>query len=119
VLFGHLQDSYQTWASYFLARHVPLWFWRGLRWAVLGFEVPAPLWLALPWTRMPAVCVALGMHAFIGIAFGPVAWFGLLMMVYVTGAFAPMAWLEAFANGLRGAVPRLARAGTGREGKAA
>jgi hypothetical protein len=54
------------------------------------------LWFMLPWTRLPALCAALGMHAFIGIGFGPVAWFGLLMCVYVTGAFAPPAWLEAF-----------------------
>ncbi|MBW8888180.1 MAG: HTTM domain-containing protein [Fibrobacteres bacterium] len=96
VLFSHLQDSYQTWGSYFLARHVPLGFWHGLRWVVMGLEVGAPLWFMLPWTRLPALCAALGMHAFIGIGFGPVAWFGLLMCVYVTGAFAPPAWLEAF-----------------------
>ena len=95
VLFSHLQDSYQTWAAYFLAGHVPLGVWHSLRWAVMGLEVGAPLWFALPWTRKPAVLAALGMHAFIGIGFGPVAWFALLMAVYVTGAYAPPGWLKA------------------------
>jgi hypothetical protein len=59
----------------------------------LAFELGAPLWFALRWTRPYAVAYALLMHALIGLLFGPVAWFALLMIVLVVGAYIPVTWL--------------------------
>jgi hypothetical protein len=34
------------------------------------------------------------MHAMIGLMFGPVVWFALLMMTLLVGCFLPSRWLE-------------------------
>ena len=94
VIYTNLHDSYQTAVSYFLAAHVPGWAWTGFQWLVLVLELGAPLWLALRWTRAPAVVLLLGMHAIIGLSFGPVVWFALLMASLLVSCFAPVAWLE-------------------------
>ncbi|MGE5187125.1 MAG: HTTM domain-containing protein, partial [Acidobacteriota bacterium] len=51
VLFTHLHDSYQTPVSWLLANHLPAFAWTVLQWITLVFEVGAPLWFALRWTR--------------------------------------------------------------------
>ncbi|MDB5047762.1 MAG: hypothetical protein JWO30_833 [Fibrobacteres bacterium] len=94
VLWTHVHDSYQTLTSYRVARALPYRVWPYLQYLVLAFETGAPLWFLLPWTRLPALWVGLGMHTFIGLCFGPVIWFALLMMVLLLGCFAPLAWLE-------------------------
>jgi len=96
LLWTHLHDSYQTAASYFAARHFPEGVWPVLRWVVLGFELLAPLWFILPWTRIPALFTGLGMHLFIGLFFGPVIWFSLLMSVLLFACFAPISWFAPF-----------------------
>ena len=96
VLWTHMQDSYQTPFSYHVAALMPLAAWRPLQYVVLGFEVLAPLWLLLPWTRLPALCLGLGIHAFIGLGFGPVVWFVILMAALLMGCFAPESWLQRF-----------------------
>ena len=91
VLWSHLHDNYQTAISWFLVRSVPGWGWQALQYLSLTFEVAAPLWFLLPWTRKPAVVVALSMHAMIGLMFGPVIWFALLMSTLLVGCYAPSA----------------------------
>jgi hypothetical protein len=54
---------------------------------VLTFELGAPLWFAMKRTRGVAFLFGLGMHAMIGLMFGPVVWFALLL-----GGWAPDAW---------------------------
>jgi uncharacterized membrane protein YphA (DoxX/SURF4 family) len=98
VIYTNLHDSYQTAVSYFLASHVPGWAWTAFQGLVLILELGAPLWFALPRTRYPAVVLLLGMHAVIGLGFGPVIWFALLMAALLVSCFAPVAWLE---RGLR------------------
>jgi hypothetical protein len=93
VLWTHLHDSYQTGFSHLLANHAPAVAWPVLQWATLVFEIGAPLWFALPWTRLPALVYGLAMHAMIGLMFGPVIWFSLLMMALLLAAHAPEAWL--------------------------
>jgi hypothetical protein len=61
-----------------------------LQWVTLTFEVGAPLWFALPWTRTAALCVGLGMHAMIGLMFGPVIWFSFLMSVLLIACYAKL-----------------------------
>ena len=34
------------------------------------------------------------MHALIGMMFGPVAWFALLMIALLVGSYAPVTWLS-------------------------
>ena len=94
VLYSHLHDSYQTSVSWFLANHTPAWSWTGLQVLVLALETLAPLWFALRATRTTAWVLAMGMHVMIGLMFGPVLWFALLMMTLGTAAFMPP-WMLA------------------------
>jgi hypothetical protein len=100
VMWSHLHDSYQTELTFLLARDLPTWAWPVLQGTVLIFEVFAPLWFALPQTRNLAVVFAVGMHVGIGVMFGPVVWFALLMITVVLAAYLPaplVAPLESFA----------------------
>ena len=89
VLWSHVHDDYQTAVSYFLVRALPGGAWRVLQWMTLAFEVGAPLWFSLRVTRRPALVVGLGMHAMIGLMFGPVIWFALLMSSLLVTCYAP------------------------------
>jgi hypothetical protein len=89
VLWTHLHDSYQTSISFALASVLPGWAWTVFQGLVLAFEVFAPLWFWLPRTRTPALVFGLGMHAMIGLMFGPVLWFALLMMTLLAAGYLP------------------------------
>ena len=98
VLWSHIHDSYQTWVSWFIGNHAPAVMWTILQVITLVFEALAPAWFALPWTRPFAFGWAVMMHFMIGIMFGPVIWFSLLMITLNIAAYAPLTWLErAFA----------------------
>jgi len=94
VIFTNLHDSYQTAISYFLSSHIPAAGCTAFQWLVLTLELGAPLWFALPLTRLPAVVLLLGMHAVIGLSFGPVVWFAIMMASLLIGCFAPAPLLE-------------------------
>ena len=94
AIYTNLHDSYQTAVSYFMASHIPGWGWTGFQWLVLTLELGAPLWFSFRRTRLPAVVLLLGMHAVIGLGFGPVIWFALLMASLLVSCFAPIQWLE-------------------------
>jgi uncharacterized membrane protein YphA (DoxX/SURF4 family) len=94
VIYTNLHDSYQTAISYLLTSRIPAWGWAGFQWLVLALELGAPLWFTLRPTRLPAVVLLLGMHAVIGLGFGPVVWFALLMASLLVACFAPAGWLE-------------------------
>ncbi len=93
VLWSHLHDNYQTIVSWALGRAVPAWGWQALQYLSLTFEVLAPIWFALRWTRPIAVVAALSMHALIGLMFGPVIWFALLMSTLLVACYLPERWL--------------------------
>jgi hypothetical protein len=93
VLWSHLHDSYQTGLSFALASVLPAWAWTFFQGTVLAFEVGAPLWFALPRTRPYALVFGLGMHAMIGLLFGPVLWFALLMITLLVGGYVPDSFL--------------------------
>jgi hypothetical protein len=98
VLWTHLHDSYQTSVSWLLANQLPAWMWTAIQGAVLAFECGAPLWFALRATRPHAFAFAVGMHLMIGLMFGPVIWFSLLMISLLVAGYAPERWLvRAFA----------------------
>lgn len=93
VLWSHLHDGYQTELGWLLLRTLPAWAWQVFQDFTLVFEVGAPLWFALPWTRSPALVVGLAMHAMIGLMFGPVIWFALLMATILVASYGPDHWL--------------------------
>jgi hypothetical protein len=60
----------------------------------LAYELGAPVWFALRWTRPYAVAYGVAMHALIGMMFGPLAGFSLLMMSLLVASFAPATLLD-------------------------
>jgi hypothetical protein len=94
VLWSHLHDSYQTPVSWFFANHLPSFAWSVMQYSTLAFELGAPLWFVLPWTRTVAAAYGVAMHALIGMMFGPLAGFSLLMMTLLVGSFAPATLLD-------------------------
>jgi Vitamin K-dependent gamma-carboxylase len=104
VLWTHLHDSYQTSIAFALASVLPGWVWTFFQASVLAFELLAPLWFSLRRTRTGALVFGLGMHAMIGLMFGPVLWFALLMMTLLAAGHAPTRFLVRFETI---AIPRL------------
>jgi hypothetical protein len=94
VLWTHLHDSYQTPVSWLAANHLPAFAWTAMQATTLAFEALAPLWFALRWTRPYAFLYGMAMHALIGMMFGPVAWFSLLMMSLLLASYAPATLLD-------------------------
>lgn len=102
VLWTHLHDSYQTAFTVFVANAFPAWAWTVLQATTLAYELFAPIWFSWSKSRPYAVVYGLAMHAMIGLMFGPVIWFSLLMMSLVVAGFAPEAWLKrAFGGAAR------------------
>jgi hypothetical protein len=89
VLWTHVHDSYQTGFSWALARFMPPVGWTGLQLLVLIMELLAPLWLLWKKTRSTALLLFLGMHTMIGLMFGPVKWFAMLMIALLLGGYLP------------------------------
>jgi hypothetical protein len=87
VLWTHVHDTYQTAVTFALASHLPAWTWTASQGLVLTFELGAPLWFALARTRRVAFVFGCGMHLMIGLMFGPVVWFALLMMSLLIGGW--------------------------------
>ncbi len=98
VLWSHLHDSYQTRLAFALASVLPAWTWTLFQGLVLAFEVFAPLWFGLARTRSAALVFGLGMHAMIGLLFGPVIWFALLMMTILSAGYLPDRVLAPLSN---------------------
>ena len=94
VLWSHLHSDYQTDFAWLTMRAFPPGAWQVLQVVTLLFEVGAPLWFSLRWTRRFALFAGLGMHAMIGLMFGPVLWFALLMSTLLIGVYAPERWFS-------------------------
>jgi uncharacterized membrane protein YphA (DoxX/SURF4 family) len=92
LLWTHLHDTYQTPISLFIARITPGWGFNVLQGLVLAFEAGAPIWFAIPATRKYAFVFGMGLHLMIALMFGPVVWFGLLMMSVLAAAYMPEEW---------------------------
>ena len=93
MLWSQLHDSYQTVVSFWLASHLPAWSWPPMQGAVLLFEMGAPIWFSMRKTHRLATIFGLGMHAMIGLMFGPVVWFALLMMSLLFAGHGDDSWL--------------------------
>jgi uncharacterized membrane protein YphA (DoxX/SURF4 family) len=94
LLWTHLHDSYQTSVSFFVASITPGWGFTLLQGMVLAFEVGAPIWFTLRATRRYAFVFGMGLHLMIALMFGPVVWFGCLMMSVLASAYMPDGWFS-------------------------
>jgi uncharacterized membrane protein YphA (DoxX/SURF4 family) len=101
VLWTHLHDSYQTPVALALANILPASAWTVLQAITLGFETLAPLLFAHPRTRTGALIVGVGMHTMIGLMFGPVLWFAILMATLLVSAFLPDRLLDRAAKRIK------------------
>jgi hypothetical protein len=105
LLWTHLHDTYQTPVSFFIASITPGWAFNLLQGMVLAFEVGAPVWFAIRGTRAYAFAFGMGLHLMIALMFGPVVWFGCLMMAVLASAYMPEEWfspLERLATWVEG-----------------
>ena len=113
VLWTHIHDSYQTAVSWWLGNHLPQPAWPVLQGITLAFEVGAPLWFSNRFTRPYALAWGIGMHAMIGLMFGPVIWFSLLMIVLLFASYAPLPWLQIIVRERAGTARAASRARRG------
>jgi hypothetical protein len=79
VLWTHLHSSYQTSVTLFLANLLPPFAWTLFQVMTLVLESFAPIWFSWSRTRPYALVAAVSMHAMIGLMFGPVRYFAMLM----------------------------------------
>ncbi|HEY8073606.1 MAG TPA: HTTM domain-containing protein [Labilithrix sp.] len=98
VLWSHLHDTYQTAITVILANALPPMAWTIFQIATLAFEALAPLWFAWKKTRGPALVFGVGMHGMIGLMFGPVIWFAMLMATLLVASFLPDRFLDRLAR---------------------
>lgn len=103
VLWTHLHDSYQTPVTYALTNVLPPTVWTIVQALTLAFEAGAPLWFGVRRLRPFALAFGLGMHLMIGLMFGPVIWFSILMMAMLVACYGPERWLEHWFNRAAGA----------------
>lgn len=94
VLWTHLHGNYQTAFAHWVANTMPAPMWNVLQWITLTFEAFAPVWFKWRVARPFALAWGLGMHAMVGLMFGPVIWFSTLMVSLLVACFAPVSWLE-------------------------
>jgi Vitamin K-dependent gamma-carboxylase len=94
VLWTHLHDSYQTAFTLLLANTLPGFMWTVFQGMTLAFECLALLWLGWKRVRLVGLVFALGMHLLIGLMFGPVIWFSLLMTTVLLTCYLPDRTLE-------------------------
>jgi uncharacterized membrane protein YphA (DoxX/SURF4 family) len=100
VLWTHLHDSYQTAFTLLLANSLPSFMWTVFQALTLAFECGALVWLVPRRLRPFGLGFALGMHLLIGLMFGPVLWFSLLMMTLLAASYLPDRLLERLASKL-------------------
>jgi len=86
VLWSHLHGTYQTAVTIFLANLLPAFAWTLFQVFTLVLETFAPLWFSLPRVRPAAVLAAASMHAMIGLMFGPVRYFAMLMTTLIVAS---------------------------------
>jgi hypothetical protein len=97
VLWTHLHDTYQTAVTVAVANALPAGAWTLLQAVVLIFEAGAPLWFGWPRTRTAALVVGAGMHTMIGLMFGPVRYFAMLMTTLLVASYLPARYLDRLA----------------------
>lgn len=100
VLWTHLHGTYQTGFTLFLANLLPPFAWTLFQVGTLVLETGAPLWFSWSRTRPYALLAAVGMHAMIGLMFGPVRYFAMLMATLLIASHLAEPRLESLAQRL-------------------
>jgi uncharacterized membrane protein YphA (DoxX/SURF4 family) len=100
VLWTHLHDTYQTAFTVALANILPASAWTFLQYLTLFFEVLAPLWFSIKKTRTFGMILGVGMHMMIGLMFGPVRYFAMLMSTMLIASYAPANVLDRVSSKL-------------------
>ncbi|MDB4941308.1 MAG: hypothetical protein JWP97_842 [Labilithrix sp.] len=101
VLWSHLHSTYQTSVTLLLANALPAFAWTLFQVFTLVLESFAPLWFGWRRTRPYAVVAAVSMHAMIGLMFGPVRYFAMLMATLILAGHLSSERLERVAARLR------------------
>jgi hypothetical protein len=83
-----------------LANLLPAFVWTIFQGATLLLESFAPLWFSLRRTRPYALVAAVSMHAMIGLMFGPVRYFAMLMATLILASHLSEARLDALTTRL-------------------
>jgi hypothetical protein len=100
VLWTHLHDSYQTFVTVALANLLPPFAWTALQGVTLLFEVGAPVWFGVKRLQPIGLVMGVGMHTMIGLMFGPVRYFAMLMSSLLITAYLPDRFYERAARRL-------------------
>jgi uncharacterized membrane protein YphA (DoxX/SURF4 family) len=100
VLWTHLHDSYQTFFSYALANLLPGFSWTVFQGMTLLFECFAVVWLVPRRLRPLGLLFGVSMHTLIGLMFGPVIWFSLLMISLLCGSYLPDRFVQRLSDRL-------------------
>jgi hypothetical protein len=101
VLWSHLHGTYQTAVTIFLANLLPAFAWTLFQVFTLVLETFAPLWFGWARSRPVAVLAAASMHAMIGLMFGPVRYFAMLMTTLIVASHFSAERLERAEKRLR------------------
>jgi hypothetical protein len=105
VLWSHLHGTYQTGVTLFLANLLPPFAWTLFQVFTLVLETAAPLWFSWSRARPFAVLAAVSMHAMIGLMFGPVRYFAMLMATLIIASHLSTERLERAAARLARRLP--------------
>jgi hypothetical protein len=92
-LWNIIQGYHRTDFAALLLRNTEQWMWTVMQHATLAFELGAPLWFALRWTRLGAVLFGIGLHVMIMLLMHRLYFFSLTMLAFYP-LFIPEAWLR-------------------------
>ena len=101
VLWTHLHGTYQTAVTVFLANLLPPFAWTLFQVSTLVLETFAPIWFSWRRSRPLAMLAAASMHAMIGLMFGPVRYFAMLMATLIVASHISSERLERAEAALR------------------
>jgi hypothetical protein len=108
LLWTHLHDTYQTSVTVALANVVPGWGWNFFQGLTLFFEMFAPILFSWRRTRVLGLVLGAGMHTMIGLMFGPVRYFAMMMISLLVTAYVPDEWWDEVTRRLRRRKPSAA-----------
>ena len=91
-LWNIVQGYHRTDEAAFLLRHLPVWMWTVMQYSTLAFELGAPLWFSLRWTRPFAVIFGISLHIGIAILMERLFFFGAVMLSFYW-LFVTKAWI--------------------------
>ncbi len=101
-LWNIVQGYHRTDEAAFLLRHLPVWMWTVMQHSTLVFELGAPLWFCLRWTRPFAVLFGISLHISIAFLMERLFFFGAVMLSFYW-LFLSREWLAVLCQRIMGA----------------